>query len=84
MDNVFTAGELIPYSGVYRITHHPPHATEQGITLAKGRKFPRCVDCGHVSFMLLNGLFDTDLRNDATQFNGRSVHNALSAMDFTG
>ena len=84
MDNVFTAGEFIPYSGVYRITHYPPHATEQCITLAKGRKFPHCVDCAQVSFMLVNGLFDTDLRNDGPQFSGRSVHSALSAMDFTG
>ncbi len=25
MDNVFTVGEIVPYSGVYRITHYPSH-----------------------------------------------------------
>ena len=52
MDNVFAAGELIPHSGIYRITHHPPHAGEEAITLVKGNSFPRCVHCGQVSFML--------------------------------
>ncbi len=64
MDNVFTAGELIPYSGVYRITHYPPHASEQGITLTKGNSFPHCVDCPHVSFMLVNEFPNTDLLYD--------------------
>jgi len=53
MDNVFTAGEFIPYSGTYRITHYPPHASEETITLAKGNNFPHCVDCAQVSFMLV-------------------------------
>ena len=61
MDNVFTAGEQIPYTGVYRITHHPPHVSEEGITLTKGNNFPHCVDCAHVSFMLLNELPHTEL-----------------------
>jgi hypothetical protein len=64
MDNVFTAGELIPYSGVYRITHYPPHAIEEGITLVKGSNFPKCVDCAHVSFMLVNELSNTNLFGD--------------------
>jgi len=61
MDNVFTAGELIPYTGVYRITHYPPHVDEEGITLTKGNHFPHCVDCAHVSFMLVNELPHTEL-----------------------
>jgi hypothetical protein len=64
MDNVFTAGERIPYSGVYRISHYPPHASVQAITLAKGNNFPRCVDCGKVSFMLVNELFNSNLFSD--------------------
>lgn len=56
MDNVYAAGELIPYSGVYRITHTPPHANEEAITLVKGNPFPQCVRCAKVSFMLLNEL----------------------------
>jgi hypothetical protein len=53
MDNVFTVGEVVPYSGVYRITHHPPHTGEDALTLTKGSTFPRCVQCSHVSYMLM-------------------------------
>jgi hypothetical protein len=61
MDNVFTAGELVPYSGFYRITHTPPHTGEEGVTLAKGSQFPQCVHCAQVTFMLINGLSKTEL-----------------------
>src|SRR5579859_4001768 len=53
MDNVFTVGEVVPFSGVYRITHYPPHTGEEVFTLTKGSIFPRCVRCSHVSFMLI-------------------------------
>jgi hypothetical protein len=53
MDNVFTFGEVVPYSGVYRITHSPPHTGEEALTLTKGSTFPQCVHCSHVSFMLI-------------------------------
>jgi len=53
MDNVFTVGEVVRYSGVYRITHNPPHTGEEVFTLTKGSTFPRCVRCSHVSFMLI-------------------------------
>jgi hypothetical protein len=64
MDNIFTAGEPIQYSGVYRITHYPPHVSEETITLAKGNNFPQCVDCAQVSFMLLNEFIGVDLLYD--------------------
>jgi hypothetical protein len=67
MDNVFIAGELIPYSGVYRITHFPPHAREEAITLAKGKIFPLCVDCAHVSFMLIDEFSGRDLLYDSLE-----------------
>jgi hypothetical protein len=67
MDNVFTAGEQIPYSGVYRITHHPPHASEEAITLVRGNNFPLCVDCAQVSFMLVNGFSDIELLYDSLE-----------------
>ena len=53
MENIFTVGEVVPYSGVYRITHYPPHTGEEVLTLTKGNKFPQCVRCSHVSFMLI-------------------------------
>lgn len=61
MDNIFITGERIPYSGVYRITHYPPHVREETITLAKGNNFPQCVDCEQVYFMLLNEFITVDL-----------------------
>jgi len=50
---VFTVGEVVPYSGVYRITHYPPHTGEEALTLTKGSTFPQCVHCSHVSYMLI-------------------------------
>ena len=61
MDNIFAPGELVPYSGVYRITHYPPHTCEEAITLMKGNPFPQCVRCAKVSFMLLNELSKSEL-----------------------
>lgn len=61
MDNLFTAGELVPNSGVYRITHYPPHTDEEAVTLSKGNKFPLCVHCSQVSFMLVIELSQTEL-----------------------
>jgi hypothetical protein len=52
MNNIFLAGEPVPYSGIYRITHYPPHTTEEPITLTEGNPFPLYVDCAGVSFML--------------------------------
>jgi hypothetical protein len=63
MDNVFTVGELVPYSGVYRITHYPPHTGEEVLTLTKGSTFPRCVRCSHVSFMVIRLEFCCDAEN---------------------
>ena len=56
MDNVFTVGEVVAYSGDHRITHYPPHTGEEALTLTKGSTFPQCVDCSHVSFMLIHPL----------------------------
>jgi hypothetical protein len=56
MNNVFTSGEFVPSSGVYRITHYPPHADEEAITLTEGNRFPLCVHCSHLSFMLVHEL----------------------------
>jgi len=61
MDNVFTSGELVPFSGVYRITHNPPHTDEEAITLTEGNRFPLCIHCPHVSFMLVNVLTRSEL-----------------------
>ncbi len=61
MDNVFTTGEIVPYSGVYRIEHDPPHTSDEAITLSEGSVFPLCVHCLRVYFMLVNELSESDL-----------------------
>ncbi|HEY3627161.1 MAG TPA: hypothetical protein VGL00_12780 [Terracidiphilus sp.] len=61
MDNIFNAGEVVPYSGLYRITHYPPHSGEEVLTLTKGNAFPQCVHCSKVSFMLVNHMQESDL-----------------------
>jgi hypothetical protein len=61
MDNVFTAGDLVPYSGIYCITHYPPHTDEEAVTLTEGNRFPLCVRCSHVSFMLVSELTSSEL-----------------------
>ena len=61
MDNVFSSGEIVPHSGVYRITHYPPHTGEEALTLAEGVTFPVCVHCSNVHFMLVNELSGSDL-----------------------
>jgi len=63
MDNVFTVGEVVPYSGVYRITHYPPHTSEEALTLTKGSTFPQCVHCSHVFFMLIRLEFCCGVEN---------------------
>jgi hypothetical protein len=63
MHNVFNVGEVVPYSGVYRITHYPPHTTEEVLTLTKGSTFPRCVRCSHLSFMLIRLEFYCGVEN---------------------
>jgi hypothetical protein len=63
MENIFTVGEVVPYSGVYRITHYPPHTGEEVLTLTKGSKFPCCVRCSHVSFMLIRLEFCCGVEN---------------------
>lgn len=68
MDNVFRAGELIPYSGIYLITHTPPHTREETLTLKKDGIFPKCVHCSKVSFMLLNDLSRSDLFAHTREF----------------
>ena len=65
MDNIYTVGEVVPYSGVYRITHYPSHTDEETLTLTKGSRFPQCVRCSHVSFMLIRLEFCCGSENSA-------------------
>ena len=47
------SGQIVPESGVYRVTHLSAHAAAQlEVRLIKGRRFPGCPSCQEVSFEL--------------------------------
>src|SRR5438046_4350255 len=46
-------GQIVPESGVYRVTHASAHAGAQlEVRLIKGRRFPACPYCQEISFEL--------------------------------
>lgn len=44
MPKSFTSGEVIPRSGIYRVSH-APHRLPPEVTLVKGQLFPTCSRC---------------------------------------
>jgi len=47
------SGQIVPESGVYRVTHLSAHAAAQfEVRLIKGRRFPACPYCQEISFEL--------------------------------
>ena len=48
-------GNIVPESGVYRVTHEPAHigALSQ-VTFIRGRQFPSCPHCPGIGFELLH------------------------------
>jgi hypothetical protein len=47
------SGQIVPESGVYRVTHASAHAgVQRQVRLIKGRRFPGCPSCQEVSFEL--------------------------------
>ena len=48
------AGQLVPESGIYRVTHGSAHVGAQNeITFIRGRRFPTCSICDDMSFELV-------------------------------
>jgi hypothetical protein len=54
---LYTPGDAVPYSGIYRVTHHNRHAPEHDVTCVSGKAFPLCNECGAgVRFRLLHAV----------------------------
>src|SRR5215211_222337 len=54
MAQEFKPGQIVPESGVYRITHDPVHADmPHEVTVIRGRRFPTCRHCKGISFELV-------------------------------
>src|ERR1044071_7979337 len=55
MAQEFKPGQIVPESGIYRITHDPQHADmPHEVTVIKGRRFPTCRHCKGISFELVH------------------------------
>jgi hypothetical protein len=54
MSQELQAGQIVPESGVYRVTHDPMHAAAAAaVTFIRGRRFPKCPHCDKISFTLV-------------------------------
>src|SRR5215216_949446 len=54
MSQELQAGQIVPESGIYRVTHHPVHAdAATAVTFIRGRRFPTCPSCDKISFTLV-------------------------------
>ena len=71
MAQQFRPGQIVPQSGVYRITHDPQHADmPHEVTVIQGRRFPTCRHCKGISFELVHAakhVGEIDHLHDAEQ-----------------
>jgi hypothetical protein len=55
MAEEFKPGQILPASGVYRITHDTAHTdASREVTVIKGRRFPTCRHCKGITFELVH------------------------------
>lgn len=55
MAEEFKPGQIVPESGVYRITHDPVHTDAlREVTVIKGRRFLTCRHCKGITFELVH------------------------------
>ena len=52
MAQEFKSGEIVPQSGIYRITHDPAHMEVHEVTALKGHRFPTSRHCKSLRFEL--------------------------------
>lgn len=49
----YEPGDIVPESGIYRVTHDLRHAEPHEVTCIEGRRFPPCKGCDHPKFVLI-------------------------------
>jgi len=53
MTQEYKPGQIVPQSGVYKVTHDPVHADIlHEVTVIRGRRFPTCRHCKGITFEL--------------------------------
>ena len=50
----YKPGDEVPTSGIYRVTHDPPHAEEHEIIGVRKKVFPPCRVCENPRFVLVH------------------------------
>lgn len=49
----YKPGDIVPQSGIYRVTHDPAHDFPHEVTVIEGKRFPPCRTCAHPRFELV-------------------------------
>lgn len=52
--HAYKSGDEVPTSGIYKVTHNPPHAEEHEIIGVRKKIFPPCKSCDHPRFVLVH------------------------------
>lgn len=60
MSQTYKPGDVVPYSGIYRVTHDNFHTQPHDVTCIAGKIFPPCRGCPHPRFELLQAAIHID------------------------
>ena len=73
MAQEYKRGEIVPQSGIYRITHDPQDADmPHEVTVIKGRRFPTCRQCKGITFDLAHAAKHVDEINHLEEARARA------------
>ncbi|MFL6672801.1 MAG: hypothetical protein ACJ8LG_05850 [Massilia sp.] len=51
---IYSPGDVVPKSGIYKVVHDSEHAAQHEVTCVYGEPFPPCNHCGkHPRFQLV-------------------------------
>jgi hypothetical protein len=63
MPTRFKPGDMVPNSGIYRVTHTSDHEPVHTVTLLGGNTFPRCHGCSYPNFELTEAAISAALHD---------------------